>query len=231
MEINGVQFDGGGHAHGIQSTSNNCADVDVHNNSWRSINPWDQSGFAICDALIDLSGGSYNWHIKGDSSMATAGNRLACYPSSANNPAINNGGSAYNSETWGPVDTPEFFTWGMTPMAVGSVNIGPATNLFLCYYDSTAYRAKCSQGTNAAAGSFDTLVFASTTDTLANKTLSSPVIGPASTVASLPTCNAGAQDQIRIVTDANAPTYNATVAGGGAVRIPVYCNGSNWVSH
>ena len=48
------------------------------------------------------------------------------------------------------------------------------------------------------------------------------------TVAGLP---AGTQGDLAFVTDANAPTYNATVAGGGAVVIPVFYNGTNWVCH
>ena len=48
------------------------------------------------------------------------------------------------------------------------------------------------------------------------------------TVAGLP---AGTQGDLAFVTDANAPTYNATVAGGGAFVIPVFYNGTNWVCH
>lgn len=49
------------------------------------------------------------------------------------------------------------------------------------------------------------------------------------TVATLPTV--GTAGRLAAVTDANAPTYNATVAGGGAVNIPVYDNGANWTCH
>lgn len=49
------------------------------------------------------------------------------------------------------------------------------------------------------------------------------------TVATLPTV--GTAGRLAAVTDANAPAYNATVAGGGAVKIPVYDNGTNWVCH
>ena len=49
------------------------------------------------------------------------------------------------------------------------------------------------------------------------------------TVATLPTV--GTAGRLAAVTDANAPTYNATVAGGGAVNIPVYDNGTNWTCH
>jgi len=48
------------------------------------------------------------------------------------------------------------------------------------------------------------------------------------TVATLPsavTVGAGARS---FVTDATAPTFGATVAGGGAVNVPVYSDGTNW---
>jgi hypothetical protein len=51
------------------------------------------------------------------------------------------------------------------------------------------------------------------------------------TVATLPTCNAGLKATLAVVTDANAPTYNAPVTGSGAVTIPVFCNGTNWTAH
>lgn len=51
------------------------------------------------------------------------------------------------------------------------------------------------------------------------------------TVATLPTCNATNIDALAVVTDAAAPTYNANVTGGGAIRIPVFCNGANWTAH
>ena len=48
------------------------------------------------------------------------------------------------------------------------------------------------------------------------------------TVATLPsaaTAGAGARS---FVTNASAPTFGATVAGGGAVFTPVYSDGTNW---
>jgi hypothetical protein len=50
-------------------------------------------------------------------------------------------------------------------------------------------------------------------------------------VSGLPTCNSGIQDQYATVTDAVAPTYLVTVVGGGAIHAPVFCNGTNWVTH
>ena len=52
---------------------------------------------------------------------------------------------------------------------------------------------------------------------------------PANAVGSLPACNAGRNGDIRNVTDANAPTVGATVAGGGAVTTLVHCNATNWI--
>lgn len=52
------------------------------------------------------------------------------------------------------------------------------------------------------------------------------------TVATLPACNASSKALLLVVTDAAAsPVYNATATGGGAVTIPVLCNGTNWTNH
>ena len=48
----------------------------------------------------------------------------------------------------------------------------------------------------------------------------------AKTVATLPAAgNIGARD---FVTDANATTFNSVVAGGGANKVPVFDDGTNW---
>ena len=46
------------------------------------------------------------------------------------------------------------------------------------------------------------------------------------TVATLPTGVTGAR---AYVTNALAPAFGSTVAGGGTVTIPVFYNGSNWI--
>ena len=48
------------------------------------------------------------------------------------------------------------------------------------------------------------------------------------TVATLP---AGVQGATAYVTDATAPTYLGALIGGGTVRVPVFFNGTIWVSH
>ena len=60
------------------------------------------------------------------------------------------------------------------------------------------------------------------------KTLNQLDAAPNYTVATLPsaaTAGAGARS---FVTDASAPTFGSTVAGGGAVKVPVYSDGTNW---
>jgi hypothetical protein len=51
------------------------------------------------------------------------------------------------------------------------------------------------------------------------------------TVATLPTCAAGYAGAIAYVTDANAPTYNATLTGSSTTKTLAMCNGTNWTAH
>ncbi len=48
------------------------------------------------------------------------------------------------------------------------------------------------------------------------------------TLATLPTASSSCLGARSFVTDASAPTFGATVAGGGAVATPVYSDGTNW---
>lgn len=58
-----------------------------------------------------------------------------------------------------------------------------------------------------------------------------PILPATTTVAALPTCNAAIKGALRTVSDATTPTYNGTLTGSGAVVVPVFCNGSAWLSH
>lgn len=51
------------------------------------------------------------------------------------------------------------------------------------------------------------------------------------TVSTLPACTAATKGQLRAVSDATAPTYNGALTGGGAVTVPVICNGTAWLAH
>ena len=48
------------------------------------------------------------------------------------------------------------------------------------------------------------------------------------TVATLPSASTSGAGARAFVTDALAPTFGATVTGGGAVNVPVYSDGTNW---
>lgn len=56
--------------------------------------------------------------------------------------------------------------------------------------------------------------------------MQNPVTLPTFTVATLP--SAAVAYQCTFVSDALAPTFGATVVGGGTVKVPVYSDGTNW---
>ena len=58
--------------------------------------------------------------------------------------------------------------------------------------------------------------------------LASPIKSAVYTVGTLPSAASATAGARAFVTDALAPSYGATVAGGGAVNIPVYSDGTNW---
>lgn len=87
---------------------------------------------------------------------------------------------------------------------------------FIAGVDNT-YDFGAAGATRARTGYFGTSVVAPTFQT------------PDTTVAALPAAGAGNKGQRRHVTDAAAPTFLATVVGGGAVVTPVFSNGTNWV--
>lgn len=51
------------------------------------------------------------------------------------------------------------------------------------------------------------------------------------TVATLPAAVPALKGCYACVNDATAPTYNGALVGGGAVSVPVYCDGAAWTSH
>lgn len=51
---------------------------------------------------------------------------------------------------------------------------------------------------------------------------------PTYTVANLPSAVDAGVGARSFVTDASGPTFGATVAGSGAVAVPVYSDGTNW---
>jgi hypothetical protein len=61
--------------------------------------------------------------------------------------------------------------------------------------------------------------------------LSNTEIIPATTnylVSALPSASVSGSGARAFVSDALAPAFGATVVGGGAVKVPVYSDGTNW---
>ena len=79
---------------------------------------------------------------------------------------------------------------------------------------------KNARGLKFADGGGMTWAFNAVTNTLTGTTL----VGY--TVATLPS---GIVGRTAYVTDALAPTFGATVTGGGATTIPVFYNGTAWI--
>ena len=105
----------------------------------------------------------------------------------------------------------------------GTPGVGdmPTRLLFLCTADGTASPAEVLRLSSAAGMS----MYGANTVIDENRLFNLRQY----TVATLPT--PGIAGRLAAVTNALAPAYNATVVGGGAVRIPVYDNGTNWVAH
>jgi hypothetical protein len=53
-------------------------------------------------------------------------------------------------------------------------------------------------------------------------------VPPTYVVADLPSAVDSGVGARSFVTDATGPTFGATVVGGGAVKVPVYSDGTNW---
>lgn len=94
------------------------------------------------------------------------------------------------------------------------------TNAFLIGGGSTLTGINTSQSSYILSGAIYSIAGA-----LVSANIQAQVVA----VASLPTCNAAAEGSIYGVNNSNSTTFNATVAGGGANHVMVYCNASNWV--
>jgi hypothetical protein len=139
--------------------------------------------------------------------------------------------------------------WGMTSPNV-SISSGPALSMIWhgVTYDGTSIWPDRTDGqfqsitaahmntTNLGVGLFSQQaqgLVAGAINAIAgsaiNLTQASYIHWAAVTVASLPACGSTVPaGTMLVVSDATSPTYNATVAGSGAVTIPVLCDGTNW---
>lgn len=62
-------------------------------------------------------------------------------------------------------------------------------------------------------------------------TVDKPTVLFSAAGTALPTCNTTAKGWMAVVSDATVPIYNATYTSGGAVIVPVICDGTNWKTH
>jgi hypothetical protein len=94
--------------------------------------------------------------------------------------------------------------------------------------NSTAAAAVAATFQNSGALSVGTATDPGIGTVLANKGIGTVP----TTVASLPTCNAGYEGQRAYVTDQNtAVAYRGAVTGGGATRQGVLCSNSAWIQN
>jgi hypothetical protein len=68
-----------------------------------------------------------------------------------------------------------------------------------------------------------------TTGTLTPRRQAVALIPGALTVATLPSAATAGAGTRAFVTDANATTFNSTVAAGGSNKVPVVSDGTNWL--
>jgi hypothetical protein len=104
-------------------------------------------------------------------------------------------------------------------------------NASLCYYQSNAHVFKNNAGTNEIARLFGTGGFSigNTTDPgTGNLSVTGTIRAQGYTVATLPA--AGTVGRTAYVTDALAPTFLTAIVGGGAIKCPVFDNGTAWVA-
>ncbi len=76
-----------------------------------------------------------------------------------------------------------------------------------------------------------TLEGSGATLSIVSPTISGLMALAAYTVSGLPACNAAATGDLAYVSDALAPTFNATLSGGSSTKTLAFCNGSNWTAH
>ena len=172
-----------------------------------SSNPW-----AIANSLGDLK--FYAMPALNDSTSA---------PVTALTLARPNGAASFNSSV--AIRTNNLLTFADATGAISGTNGTAILN-----NSGTTYIDSYSGPFTFRGNSFAVLATLSSTSATFNVPIKLNSYTVAGLAAALP-CNAGAEGSMAYVTDANAPAYNATVVGGGAVKVPVFCNGANWTAH
>jgi len=117
-------------------------------------------------------------------------------------------------------------TSGTGTQTIGQSTVSQTTNIQAGATASGSTKAM-NIGTGGLAGSTTNIAIGSTTGT-STTTFNGITKNQTYTVANLPSASTSGVGASAFVTNALAPTFGATVAGGGAVAVPVYSDGTNW---
>ena len=117
-------------------------------------------------------------------------------------------------------------TAGTGAITVGQSTVSQTTNIQAGATASGSTKT-ISLGTGGLAGSTTNITIGSTTGT-STTTINGITKQQTYTVATLPSAVTSGVGATSFVTDALAPAFGGTVAGGGAVAMPVYSDGTNW---
>ena len=115
---------------------------------------------------------------------------------------------------------------GTGAITVGQSTVSQTTNIQAGATASGSTKT-IALGTGGLAGSTTNIAIGSTTGTSIT-TINGIAKQQTYTVATLPSAVTSGVGARSFVTDALAPGFGATVAGGGAVAVPVYSDGTNW---
>jgi hypothetical protein len=137
-----------------------------------------------------------------------------------------------NSVTVSTMTTNGYLSLGSVSAPTAGLDIYKTTEQIRIGYDTSYYWKATTSSvglTTFDTGSAGTQSFAFAKDvSFTGKAIANSIIRlKAYTVGTLPT---GTQGDTAFVTDALAPTFLATVVGGGAIATPVFYNGTNWVA-
>ena len=144
-------------------------------------------------------------------------------------PKTTTAGTILTSATANTVTASATPTLGVAGSTVGSIAFANATSGSITLAPTTGALGTVTASLPANTGTIAELNLAQTWSAI--QTFDAAIKLKAYIVSGLPTCNAGAEGNMAYVTDATVPTYNAALTGGGAVKVPVFCNGSAWTSH
>ena len=166
--------------------------------------------------------------VSGDGAVILASNSALINPSATG--ILGFAGSAASASSFHNTQTTGTLTAGGTA-GTGTITVGQSTVSQTTNIQAGATASGSTKtmniGTSGLAGSTTNISIGSTTGTSIT-TINGIKKQQNYTVATLPSAVTSGVGARSFVTDALAPGFGATVAGGGAVAVPVYSDGTNW---